>query len=82
VSAAGGRIFVAWDETSGGRRVAAFRELKLQAARPAAFGEIVRLSPEGSAVYPVLAATDKGLVAVWATGGDPSRVEARTIRIP
>jgi hypothetical protein len=77
-----GRIFVAWDETIGRQRIAAFRELKLQPDRPAMFGEIVRLSPVGAALHPVLAATDKGLVAVWATGGDPSRIETRTIRIP
>ena len=79
---AGGRIFVAWDETNGGRRVASVRELKLQADRTAQFGEILRLSPDGSAVYPVLAATDRGLVAVWSTGGEVSRVEARTLRMP
>ena len=74
-----GRTFIAWDETNSGRRVAAIRELKLQPNRAATFGEIVRLSPDGAAMYPVLAATDKGLVAVWATGGDPSRVEARPL---
>jgi hypothetical protein len=37
------------------------------------------LSPGGAAMYPVLAATDSGFVAVWTTGGDPSRVEARTM---
>jgi hypothetical protein len=43
------------------------------------FGEIVTLSSDGPAVYPVLAATDKGLVAVWTASGDPSRVEVRAI---
>ena len=76
---ASGRTFVAWDETNSGRRVAAVRELKLQPNRPATFGEIVRLSPDGAAVYPVLAATGKGLVAVWSTGGDVSRVETRIL---
>jgi hypothetical protein len=77
-----GRTFVAWDESIQDRRAAAVREVKLQPNRPATFGEIVRLSPDGAALYPVLAATDKGLVAVWTTGGDPSRVETRAIRMP
>ena len=40
------------------------------------------LSPKGDAVYPVLAATDTGLVAVWTTGGDPTRIEVRTLQMP
>ena len=46
------------------------------------FGDIVMLSPKGDAVYPVLAATDAGLVAVWTTGGDPTRIEVRTLQMP
>ena len=77
-----GRIFVAWDESVKGRRVSALRELRLQPDRAPVFGDIVMLSPKGDAVYPVLAATDAGLVAVWTTGGDPTRIEVRTLQMP
>jgi hypothetical protein len=77
-----GRVFVAWDETIQGRRAAAVREIERQPNRPLVFGEIVRLSPHGAAVHPVLAATDKGLVAVWTSGGNPSHVETSTIPMP
>ena len=79
---ANGRIFVAWDESIAGRRMAAVRELRPQPNRPAVFGEIVRLSAESAASYPVLAVSDKGLVAVWTTGGGPPRVETRIIPKP
>lgn len=75
----GGRTFVAWDEAVNGARVSAVRELRLQSGRAPAFGDAVMLAPNGPATYPVLAATDKGLVAVWATGGDASRVEVRLL---
>ncbi len=78
----GGRIFVAWDEGVNGKRMAAVRELKLRANGDPAFGEVVTLSAGDSATYPVVAATDKGLIAVWMTGGDQSRVWARTIPTP
>ncbi len=48
----GGRIFVAWDESFDGRRVAAVRELEPEPGRPAQFGEVVRLSLDGAAEYP------------------------------
>jgi hypothetical protein len=74
-----GRIFVAWDENVDGKRVAAMRELRIAAGRDAAFGNVVMLSPDGTSTYPAIAATDKALVAVWATGGEQSRVEARIV---
>jgi hypothetical protein len=73
-----GRVFVAWDEAVSGERVAAAREIRLQSDRAPEFGGVVRLSP-ASAMYPVLAATDEGLLAVWTSGEDPSHVEVRTI---
>jgi hypothetical protein len=74
-----GRMVVAWDEVIDGQRVASARELRLRAGQDPSFGELMTLSPGGAAMYPVLAATDSGFVAVWTTGGDPSRVEARTM---
>jgi hypothetical protein len=70
-----GRIVIAWDETINGQRLAAMRELKAQAA----FGEVVTLDSAGPAMYPALAATTEGLVAVWTAGGELSRVQSRTI---
>jgi hypothetical protein len=77
----GGRVVVAWDEVIKGQRVAAARELK---AGPdgADFGPIVTMSPEGPAMYPVLAGTDAGMVAVWTTGGDASVIRTRIVRLP
>ena len=76
-----GRTFVAWDEVIGGLRVAAIRELRLESGRPAEFGEVVRLSLDGAAEYPAIAATGTGLVAAWTTGGDPSGIEVRAFHM-
>ena len=75
----GGRIFVAWDEGVDGRRVAALRELRLADGGAPSFGDVVMLAGDGPAAYPTLAATDRGLVAVWTTGGNQSRVEVGTL---
>jgi hypothetical protein len=74
-----GRVFVAWDESLNGRRVAAMREVRPRADRGAAFGPVIMLSPNGPAIFPVVAAANKRLVAVWATGGDQSRLQARIV---
>ena len=76
-----GRIAIAWDEALDGTRVAAVRELKPGGGAPA-FGDVVRLAPDGAALYPVLAATEDGFVAVWTTGGGTSRILARRIALP
>ena len=77
-----GRVVVAWDELIDGRRVASAREVKVQSNGTATFGEPIDLAPGESAVYPVLAATDQSLVAVWTTGsGEQSTVHARTLRL-
>jgi hypothetical protein len=75
-----GRIVIAWDETLNGQRVAAMRELK--AGLQPRFGEAVTLETSAPAMYPSLAATQEGLVAVWTTGGDVSRVQSRRIPLP
>ena len=77
-----GRVVVAWDELADGRRVASAREVKVQADGTASFGQPIDLATSESAVYPVLAATDHGLVAVWTTGsGDQSAVRVGTFRL-
>jgi hypothetical protein len=77
-----GRVLVAWEESVNGRRVSAVREIRAQGNGTPAFGEPVIISPDGPAVYPVLAATDKGIVAVWTTVGDASTVHLRPVAIP
>lgn len=74
-----GGIAVAWDEVVDGRRVAAVRRAPVDGPRGATFGEVVQLATEGASTYPVLAATDNGIVAVWITAGDRSVVKVRTI---
>jgi hypothetical protein len=76
-----GRIVVAWDEAVERRRVAAARELILNAARKVDFAPVVTLSADEAATYPALAATDRGLLAVWTSGGDASVIQARTIQL-
>jgi hypothetical protein len=58
-----GRVFVAWDEVRAGVRRAAIAAIGT-AAPPEILGD--------STTYPVMAATDAGLVAVW-TSGPPAR---------
>lgn len=74
-----GRIFIAWDETVAGRRVAAVRTLRLQQGRSPAFGDIVTLTRDSPAMYPVLAATDRGMAAVWTTGGERPTIGVRRL---
>jgi hypothetical protein len=77
-----GRIVVAWDESVDGKRVAAARVIKVDSNQRATFGDVIALSSEEAGLYPVLAATNAGLIAVWTTGGSASAVRARTIRLP
>ena len=69
---------MAWDETIGGRRSAAMREVRVRTAGAPSFGESVVLAPDAG-VYPVLAATNAGIVAVWTTPGEQSAVKARVV---
>jgi hypothetical protein len=67
---ADGGVIIAWDEVVGGVRTAAGREISIRSGK-AEFGDIVKFA-DGSSSYPVLAATPRGWVAVWATGGPTS----------
>ena len=66
-----GRVFVAWDEARDG-------------VRRAAIAPIGSKSPEildASTSYPVMAATDSGLIAVWTSGAaDRSTIGVRVIK--
>ena len=76
-----GRIAVAWDESIGGQRVAALRQLQIARNQPPAFGEIVRLAADGPSMYPVLAPTATGFAAVWTTALGTSSLGMRTITL-
>jgi hypothetical protein len=76
------RIVVAWDEVVEGRRVAAARQLIVKSNRQVDFAPIVTLSSDGPATYPTLATTQRGLLAVWPTGGETSVLRTRTIGVP
>lgn len=81
----GGRTFgaaVAWDEVIGKMRVASVREIRRKADGTLDAGAVVTLAERGPAMYPALAATDAGFVAVWATGGTASAVRARLVELP
>jgi hypothetical protein len=77
-----GRIVVAWDERREGRTVAALRTLTATSDADPRLGPIVELWPDGSSTYPVLAATTRGLVAVWTTGGEKPTAWARRVAVP
>jgi hypothetical protein len=78
----GGRLVVAWDELVQGRRVAAAREVKVRPGRDAELGAIIRLASEGPSMYPVLAPTATGWLAVWRTGGETAVIGTRVLRLP
>jgi hypothetical protein len=77
VDAAGG-IMIAWDEVIDGVRTAAGRQVSMRNGS-AGFGDIVRFA-NGASAYPVVAATTKGWLAAWSTGGPTPVVKARLFR--
>jgi hypothetical protein len=64
-----GRPIIAWDETVAGRRVAAAVMLRTEDRGTAAVGPAQILSGDGSAIYPVMATAQDGVVAVWTAAG-------------
>jgi hypothetical protein len=74
-----GRIMVAWDEFNNGQRVSSAREVTTDSGGKVTFGPAVTIAESAPATYPVLAATDAGMLAVWTTGGETPTVKARTI---
>jgi hypothetical protein len=74
-----GRIVVAWDEVRNGVRGAAFSRMTGTAGTPS-FGAIQTLGTGGPSAYPVMAASSKGLVAVWTSGTpDKATISVRLI---
>jgi hypothetical protein len=76
-----GRLVVAWDEDVAGVRVAAVRTMKPGAGGRLEFGESVRVTLDGAADHPVIAATDRGLLVVWSSSDDRTRVRGRMLRL-
>lgn len=74
-----GGLVVAWDEVLNGQRIAAARRVTPRPDGTLAFGKEVKLAQDAASTYPAMASTSSGLVAVWATGGNPSRVQVRKV---
>jgi hypothetical protein len=75
-----GRLFVAWDESVKGRRVAAAREvIRTAGSEQASFGGTITIDADDPAVYPVMAATSSGIVAAWTSGAASTIVRVRTL---
>lgn len=77
-----GRLLVAWDDSVSGQRTAAVREIQRGADGGVAFGPVVPLAPAAPGSSPVLAPVDGGVIAVWTSPGNPSRVMTRRIHLP
>ncbi|HUE87275.1 MAG TPA: hypothetical protein VMO26_14470 [Vicinamibacterales bacterium] len=75
-----GRVMVAWDEVINGTRVAAALQMSHGGAERVTFGAPLVLAGDQSAMYPVLAVTADGWLAVW-TAGKPgaSRIGVRRL---
>jgi hypothetical protein len=76
------RVIVAWDERRDGQSIAALRVLTAGIAGEPVMGPVASIALEGPSAYPVLAATDRGIVAVWTTGGATPSAWARQIALP
>ena len=74
---ADGRVMIAWDEVVGGVRTAAGRHISIRNGK-LEFGDVVTFA-DGSSSYPVLAATPRGWVAAWSTGGPTSVVRTKML---
>ena len=78
IDAAGG-LHVAWDEVANGVRRAATRPLTVTGSGVASFGEPRVIA--GPSAYPVMAATARGLLAVWTSGPlETSTIAVRRIK--
>jgi hypothetical protein len=72
-----GEVFVAWEELRNGRRETAVRSVRLDAAGGLSAGPI---QPRGSGVYPVLAATSRGILAAWTeSAAGTSRIRIKRV---
>lgn len=69
-----GRTVVAWDESLGGVRTAAYSMAEGAAHGTVRFGPATRLATEGPTLYPVMAGLADGVVAAWTAGAPGSQV--------
>jgi hypothetical protein len=67
-----GGLVIAWDEVVNGVRTAAARRLS-----GGGFGPVLTLAADGPSMYPIVAATDRGWIAAWTTGGPSARIHVR-----
>jgi hypothetical protein len=78
-----GRLIVAWDEVIDGVRRASARSLHITADGDMSSGSLVSIGGESASAYPVLAATDSGLVTVWTNGlGAASVINVTRLQVP
>jgi len=77
-----GALQLAWDEAQDHRRVVAMRQLTPQASGNVEPGSAHVISGSGSAVYPVLAPIDGGVLAAWTeVGQDTSMSRIAVTRV-
>ncbi len=69
-----GRMVVAWDESLGGVRTAAYSVAERAADGAVRFGPAMRFAAEGPTLYPVMAGLADGVVAAWTAGAPGSQV--------
>ena len=69
-----GRMVVAWDESLGGVRTAAYSVAERAADGAVRFGPAARFAAEGPTLYPVMAGLADGVVAAWTAGAPGSQV--------
>ena len=69
-----GRMVVAWDESWGGVRTAAYSVAERAADGAVRFGPAMRFAAEGPTLYPVMAGLADGVVAAWTAGAPGSQV--------
>lgn len=78
IAAAGARVFVAWDETTGTGYKVQLREVGPEATS----SRVVTIGGDGSAVYPAIAATPDTLVAAWTErAGGRSTIAVRRVAL-
>ena len=78
-----GRLIVAWDEVLDGVRRAAARSMRISADGEMSTGDIVPISGDTAGAYPAMAATSRGLLAVWTRGvGAASVIHVTRLHVP
>ncbi len=80
---AAGRPFVAWDELQRGTRKVVVREVKLEPSGRTSFGPAAIINDSSPGSYPVLAATSREVLVVWASSGTKSStIAVRRVELP